>query len=601
LRLTVRAALTAGSAALLLGASAATGAPGKPAAAPAQPSFPLRAAFYYPWYPESWRQRGYAHFTRYTPTLGFYDSANPNVIRRHVRAMLWGGIRAGISSWWGRGHRTDARLSTLMTVSAQMKARFWWSLYYEPEGQGDPSSSRIHDDLVSIKTRFGARPNYLRVGKRFVVFVYSDPNDGCDMVRRWKEANTVGAYLVMRVFNGYRSCTIQPDAWHQYAPATPTQGFPPDSFSISPEFSRVDEPAPRLQRDLTRWRASIRQMIDSHARFQLITTFNEWGEGTAVESAQAWQSASGFGAFLDTLHANGAETPPAAAGKDPVIVAAGDISCDPGDGSFKGGAGTSENCRQGATSDLALSLNPDAVLTLGDHQYEDSTYDKFLRAFAPSWGRLKALIRPAIGNHEYITADAAGYFQYFGAAAGDPTRGYYSYDLGGWHILSLNSECSHVGGCGPGSTQEKWLLADLAAHPSTCALAYWHEPRFSSGQHGDAQQMTTLWNDLVAAHVDVVLQGHNHDYERFEPLGATPSGAKYQSPNLDPRGIRAFVVGTGGKNHYAFASAPLAGEVVRNSDTYGVLKLTLHPTGYDWAFVPEPGKGFTDAGSGTCN
>ena len=200
-------------------------------------------------------------------------------------------------------------------------------------------------------------------------------------------------------------------------------------------------------------------------------------------------------------------------------------------------------------------------------------------------------------------------------------KGWYSYDIGSWHLIALNSECSYgsgasaVGGCGPGSPQETWLKQDLAAHANACTLAYWHEPRFSSGQHGDAQQMATIWNDLAAAHADIALAGHNHDYERFEPIGATPQDTSasnsstttgtpsFQHPKLDPNGIREFVVGTGGKNHYGFGTQPpLTGEVVRDASTYGVLKLTLHPTSYDWQFITDPGSGsFTDSGTGSCH
>jgi hypothetical protein len=169
-------------------------------------------------------------------------------------------------------------------------------------------------------------------------------------------------------------------------------------------------------------------------------------------------------------------------------------------------------------------------------------------------------------------------------------------------VIVLNSECSYgggaVGGCGAGSQQEAWLRQDLAAHQAQCSLAYWHEPRFSSGQHGNAVQMTVIWNDLVAAGADVVLSGHNHVYERFDPIGIS-----YASPTPDPGGIREFVVGTGGKNLSAFGSVPpLVGEVVRNDDTYGVLGLTLRAGSYDWRFLPlDGGGGFTDSGSGDCH
>jgi hypothetical protein len=191
------------------------------------------------------------------------------------------------------------------------------------------------------------------------------------------------------------------------------------------------------------------------------------------------------------------------------------------------------------------------------------------------------------GNHEYLTHNASGYFAYFGAI--DP---YYSFDLGAWHLISLNSECSHIGGCDPGSPEEVWLKKDLADHRSQCTLAYWHEPRWSSGEHGNAEQMTTIWNDLVAAHADVVLSGHNHDYERFVPLDA--------NGNADPAGTAEFVVGTGGRNRYPFSDPPLPTEPVRDDTSFGVLQLTLNATDYAWKYVPAPGYSFTDSGSAAC-
>jgi hypothetical protein len=277
---------------------------------------------------------------------------------------------------------------------------------------------------------------------------------------------------------------------------------------------------------------------------------------------------------------------------DPVIAAAGDIACDPASGNFNGGLGTSSSCRQRYTSDLLVGLAPAAVLTLGDNQYEDATYTKYLQSFDPSWGRLKPLIRPGVGNHEYLTGGAAGYFQYFGAAAGDPAKGYYSFDVGAWHLVALNSNCSQAGGCGSGSPQEAWLHADLAAHPTGCTLAYWHHPRWSSGQHGSSASYDAFWRDLYSAGVELVLNGHDHDYERFAPQN--PAGA------ADPLGIREFVVGTGGKNHTAFVNVQPNSQV-RNESSYGVLKLTLHTSRYDWQFLPEAGQTFTDNGSNTCH
>jgi hypothetical protein len=197
------------------------------------------------------------------------------------------------------------------------------------------------------------------------------------------------------------------------------------------------------------------------------------------------------------------------------------------------------------------------------------------------------------GNHEYLVSGAAGYYSYYGAAAGDPNKGYYSYDLGSWHIIALNGECSFVGGCGAGSPQEAWLRADLAAHPAACTLAYWHEPKFSSSTPDSTSSFQTFWNDLYAAGAEVVLNGHIHNYERFAPQN--PSG------DADPNGLRQFVVGTGGKGLVSSGSSPLATSQVRNASTYGVLSMTLRNGSYDWSFVPEAGKTFTDSGTTSCH
>jgi hypothetical protein len=273
------------------------------------------------------------------------------------------------------------------------------------------------------------------------------------------------------------------------------------------------------------------------------------------------------------------------------IVAAGDIACDPGSSSFNGGRGSGESCRQLATSNLVRELAPDAVLTLGDNQYENGEYNEFLQAFDPSWGRFKSLIRPSVGNHEYQTPDAAGYCRYFGAAAHCDHGAYYSYDLGSWHVIALNSECSQIGGCGRGSAQETWLRADLAGHDNACTLAYWHRPRWTSGRHSNASELTAIWNDLVSARADVVLTGHNHVFERFAPLDQDGQ------PSAD--GVRYFVVGTGGASHYAFEAPPRVGEEARGTP-FGDLQLTLLERRYTWRFVSIPATAFTDSGSGTC-
>jgi len=291
----------------------------------------------------------------------------------------------------------------------------------------------------------------------------------------------------------------------------------------------------------------------------------------------------GVGTIIDD------DSPPVTGTK---IAAAGDIACDPASSSFNGGQGSGLNCRQLATSDLLVGAGYAAVLALGDIQYEDGARSKFDLSYDPSWGRVESITKPAPGNHEYQTAGAAGYYDYFGAAAGDPAKGYYSFELGGWHIVTLNSNCSAVGGCGAGSAQEQWLRADLTASPASCTLAYWHHPRFSSGEHGSDSTYTAFWQALYDADADVVLVGHDHDYERFAPQ--TPSGA------LDlTRGIREFVVGTGGKNVRTFPNVKPNSEV-RDATSLGVLELTLGSGTYEWRFRPAVGS-FADSGSAACH
>jgi acid phosphatase type 7 len=267
---------------------------------------------------------------------------------------------------------------------------------------------------------------------------------------------------------------------------------------------------------------------------------------------------------------------------DPTIAAAGDIACD----SSTPGATT---CHQAATADLLAAGNFSAVLGLGDHQYPSGALGDFNAYYDPTWGRVKAKTYPAPGNHEYQTSGAAGYFAYFGDRAGPTGRGYYSFNVGSWHLISLNSEISTAAG----SAQETWLKADLAASSQRCTLAYWHKPLFSSGPHGNNPSVKPLWDVLYAADTEVVLAGHDHDYERFTPQ--TPSGSADASG-----GIREFVVGTGGKEHYSISSTKPNSQV-HNTDTFGVLQLTLHPDSYDWKFLPEAGKTFTDTGTGSCH
>jgi acid phosphatase type 7 len=260
------------------------------------------------------------------------------------------------------------------------------------------------------------------------------------------------------------------------------------------------------------------------------------------------------------------------------------------------GAGDIANCElangSGATATATvLDRIPGTVFTVGDHAYPSGTADEFHDCYEPRWGRHKARTRPAPGNHDYLTDKAKPYFDYFGENAGSDRRGYYSYTLGTWHIVSLNSAIS----ASSHSPQIEWLRKDLEEHRSTCTLAYWHIPVFSSGPHGaqpqDALVMRDAWKVLYEFGADVVINGHDHDYERFAPQN--PDG------KADPKGIREFVVGTGGGGLYNFKGNKANSEV-RANRSYGVLKLTLGNTDYSWEFVVAAGEAFKDSGSAAC-
>lgn len=273
-----------------------------------------------------------------------------------------------------------------------------------------------------------------------------------------------------------------------------------------------------------------------------------------------------------------ASRPPDWARQPAVILAAGDIA----------------DCEGQADETAALILDrPGVVAPLGDLAYPDGSPEDFSECYEPTWGEFKARTRPTMGNHEAFTPGAEGYFEYFGDLAGPEPGGYYSYDLGDWHVVVLNSVCRLAGGCGEGSPQVEWLEADLAATPTGNILAYWHRPRYTTGEKDDATDLQPLWETLAEAGADVVLVSHDHNYQRFAPLDA--------DGRPDPGGIRQFVAGTGGKSLYEFLEEP-AGVEFRQNDTYGVLQVELEPCGYRWSFLPVGGGEPLDEGEaeGTC-
>ncbi len=269
---------------------------------------------------------------------------------------------------------------------------------------------------------------------------------------------------------------------------------------------------------------------------------------------------------------------------DPVLIGAGDI----GDCYHLDVSGAL------ATAALINGYPTATVFAVGDMPHNGGTDADYAMCFQPAWGAFRSRMIPVPGNHDYYSMDAGGYYNYFGAAAGDPTKGYYSLNLGTWHIVVLNSECGHIsGGCGAGSPQDQWLQSDLTANKQTCIMALWHEPYYtSSSVVAPATATQQLWADLYNAHAALIVNGHAHSYERFAPQD--PNG------NAATNGIVEIVAGTGGTQLFGFNSSLAANEVVRNNTAFGVLKLTLHSTSYDWQFIPISGQTFTDSGTQTC-
>jgi len=273
-------------------------------------------------------------------------------------------------------------------------------------------------------------------------------------------------------------------------------------------------------------------------------------------------------------------------GRGITVYAAGDIAdCGKLKPEASGAAKTAGIIEEGSASDKNA-----VVLALGDIAYPTGLLADFTDCYDPTWGRFKNRTYPAPGNHEYYTPAAVGYYTYFGSIAGPARRGYYSIDLGKWHIVSLNSNLTSTAQL---QLQLDWLKTDLAEHPVHCTLAYWHHPLYSSGGHGNNDRMADLWQVLQDGGVDIVLSGHDHDYERFAPQDA-------HSKRDDAHGIRQFVVGTGGAHLTPFLFQRPNSEV-RDNSTAGVLRLTLKEAGYEWEFIPVTGGSFTDRGAALCH
>lgn len=600
---------------------------------------PITAMFFY--------DQTFRHSTdHYLPALSPYSSDNPTHVAAQVAGMRYAGMQAAIASWWGQGqHGETTRFPVLYRAAAAQGLGV--IPYYEPEGSGDPSVAQIQADLTYLGAYAAADPDAaVRIGGKPVIFVYNAGATGCAEVTKWKNATNgfTSWYVNMKVFPGYASCPDQPSSWHQYGPAVAESVHLPYSFNISPGFWHYQEATPRLARDPARWATNVAHLAATTAQWKLVTSWNEWGEATSVEPSPTWQSGSGYGTYVDELHrqlvGGGAPAPsptgtaspgpspssppsptattsptaspsptssptPPPSGDTITVMAAGDIVDTPPCNGYTSG------CQDGWTAALLTRYTPNAALTLGDNQYESNTLAEYQAGWGrtacagagqcEAWGRHLSNIYPAPGNHEWLSANAQGYRDYFGArlaAIGSdtpsPSRMYYSYDLGAWHFVSLDSDCSKVGGCSPSSPQGQWLAADLAANDGRPTILYFHHPRWSSGNHGNVISSDPFWRAAVAdLDVQLVLNGHDHWLEGFEPLGVDGLPAA--------NGVREFVVGTGGKG-FTCGTTIRPGSQAHQCTSMGTLLLTLNASSYSWSFKPVaevggPGPSFAYSGS----
>jgi hypothetical protein len=630
-----------------------------------QPGFPIRAAFAYPWFPEAWNQQGYNPFTNYTPSLGFYDSGSVSVIQDHISAMTYANFSAAILSWWGEGSRTDQRVASILGATpGSSNPNFRWSLYYENESQADPAIEQIQGNLQYIQSHYGNDPSFLRVNGKFVVFVYADALDSCGMVDRWVQANIAlghPAYIVLKVFSGYRSCSNQPDSWHQYGPAVAVDEQKGYSYAISPGFWKKGEANPRLARNLTDWSSNVKSMVASGEPWQLVTTLNEWGEGTSVESAVDWASTSGFGQYLDVLHDNGNNPPP-----QPTSTAQSTLTTQPTN--TPGPLSTSTQTQAPPsnptatptgqpsatatqpsgndpilfyTSDLVSGSSVDrgqAVVNLilnlmaqhpgtqmlvasgGDNEQENTpTISNYQSYFGTTYGTFvqQGIFMQVRGNHDiqsqgsytdyngHVHNTGAAYWDYFGPDShmqnieGQKLTDY-SYDLGSWHIIALDQLNGSVN-----NATLNFLNADLAANTDkTCQFVYWHVPTYSSGAaHGDSTGLKPLNQAEYNAGVDIQLNGHDHDYQRFYPIN--PDGGRD-----DANGITTFVAGIGGQNSRSGSQTSIAQAASaiyldsfpgNGSHAIGVIQFVLHTNSADYTLYNANDGSILDQGTVICH
>jgi hypothetical protein len=534
-------------------------------------TLPLIAAAYHIWHTTDWDTLAEL------PERGAYDSTDPATLHAQIADMQAMGIRAGVITW--KDAAQDADIEALLAASRDED--FYWAIQLDIEQTGDPSAGEVTLQLNHIRTTFAQSPNYLYIDGRPVVFSsVNEDDDGCGMLSRWREGSRGESYLVMQTFPGYSTCSVPPDQWIDFSPESPSDPELEQTLTIASRlWSNGDFEA--KQAALKTWLAGTQWLAQHHPQLTLVLSYNDWLAGTNIEPGEKWGPATDF--YRQTL-AQPAEDHndlliAALRDSDAVLVGAGDVAlCD-----SSGAAATAQ----------LLAAIPGTVFMVGDGAYENGSASEYSTCFAPNWGGFLGQMVAAPGERDFLSERGAAFYDYFGTAAGAAGQGYYSFELGSWHIVVLNSVCSYASGCGVNAAQMQWLREDLSQHDALCTAAIWHYPLFSSGQHGGSAAVQPFWDVLYAAGAELVINAHDQDYERFAPMNpqATP----------DPdNGIREFVVGTGGSGLTGL------GDPAPNSEytifyTYGVLKLTLKPDSYEWEFVPQAGMGASDHGSGTCH
>jgi predicted phosphohydrolase len=561
----------------------------------AQPSPPIRAAFLYPWFPKAWSQSGISPFTQFTPSLGLYDSADPATINQQLRLAKTARLEAFISSWWGQGHHTDTALDAILAqVPSSPHPAMKLAIYYEEEGRSDPNPGTIVTDLDYLADRYFSDPSYLRVDGKPVIFVWAESDDRADMTQRWKQAKAdfgEDLYVVLKVFTGFKSDPNQPDSWHQYGPAAAYHESLPYYATVSPGFWHALEGSPRLSRDTTRFRSDVEQMVASDAFWQLVTTWNEWGEGTSVEPADE------FGETYIDILADEIPAPPTTTTTPPpsgsvTVTAAGDM-------------GASSDAT--ATLGVVAAVKPDAHFVVGDLSYSDLTPESAWCSYVRGIVGASQPVELLTGNHEDDNG-SDGFIRNFTAClpdklsvSGDYGVQYYE-DFGAIARVVAISPDARVDGVSydyqPGSSERQWLesvVASAKAQGKWVVLLH-HKPCISSAEKTcDIGEELADWE---AANVDVIVMGHAHNYQRTHQLSCvdvnkvTPSCIADNDGNHRQGNGAVFVInGLGGRERPVNRSDPEFGYFAAllgegdPGEGHGVVQLDITSSSLTGTFV----------------